>query len=75
MFAGKDAIPGNGPLGATVPAAVDSASVALARFGTRSLSDVLAPAIQLADGFPMYEFLHHYLETASAGVASRTTGR
>jgi gamma-glutamyltranspeptidase/glutathione hydrolase len=63
MFAGKDAIPGNGPLGATVPAAVDSASVALARFGTRSLSDVLAPAIRLADAFPMYEFLHHYLET------------
>ena len=66
MFAGKDAIPGNGPLGATVPAAVDSASVALARFGTKSLSDVLAPAIRLADGFPMYEFLHHYLETERA---------
>src|SRR5215217_1920918 len=25
LFAGKDAIPGNGPLGATLPAAVDSA--------------------------------------------------
>ncbi len=66
MFAGKDSIPGNGPLGGTVPAAVDSASVALARFGTKSLADVLAPAIRLADGFPMYEFLHHYLETERA---------
>jgi len=63
LFAGKDAIPGNGPLGATLPAAVDSASIALAKFGTRSLAEVLQPAIDLADGFPMYEFLHHYLET------------
>ena len=63
MFAGKDAIPGNGPLGATLPAAVDSASMALAKYGAKSLSDVLQPAIELADGFPMYEFLHHYLET------------
>jgi gamma-glutamyltranspeptidase/glutathione hydrolase len=67
LFAGKDAIPGNGPLGATLPAAVDSASIALAKYGTRSLADVLQPAIALADGFPMYEFLHHYLETERAG--------
>ena len=66
MFAGKDAIPGNGPLGATLPAAVDSAAIALATYGTKSLSDVLQPAIALADGFPMYEFLHHYLETERA---------
>ena len=63
LFAGKDAIPGNGPLGATLPAAVDSASIALATYGTKSLSEVLQPAIELADGFPMYEFLHHYLES------------
>ena len=66
MFAGKDAIPGNGPLGATLPAAVDSAAIALAKYGTKSLSDVLQPAIALADGFPMYEFLHRYLETERA---------
>jgi gamma-glutamyltranspeptidase/glutathione hydrolase len=63
LFAGKDVIPGNGPLGATIPAAVDSAAIALAKYGTKSLSDVLQPAIELADGFPMYEFLHHYFET------------
>ncbi|HEX9365577.1 MAG TPA: gamma-glutamyltransferase family protein [Vicinamibacterales bacterium] len=66
LFAGKDVIPGNGPLGATLPAAVDSASIALATYGTKSLSDVLQPAIALADGFAMYEFLHHYLETERA---------
>ena len=61
LFAGQDAIPGNGPLGATLPAAVDSAAIALSKYGTKSLADVLQPAIELADGFPMYEFLRHYL--------------
>ena len=63
LFPGRAAPPGNGPLAATVPAVVDSAALALAQFGTRSLSDVLAPAIALADGFPMYEFLRRYLES------------
>ena len=66
LFAGKDVIPANGPLGATLPAAVDSASIALAKYGTRSLSEVLQPAIELADGFPMYDFLHHYLQSERA---------
>ena len=63
MFAGKTAIPGNGPLGATIPAVVDAAALALERYGTKSLSDVLAPAIALADGFPMYDFLRNYLQS------------
>jgi gamma-glutamyltranspeptidase/glutathione hydrolase len=61
MFAGQKAIPGNGPNGATIPAFVDAAALALEKYGTRSLSDVLAPAIELADGFPMYKFLENYL--------------
>jgi gamma-glutamyltranspeptidase/glutathione hydrolase len=63
MFAGQKAIPGNGPNGATIPAVVDAASLALEKFGTKSLSDALAPAIALADGFPMYEFLRNYLQS------------
>ena len=63
LFAGREAIPGNGPLGATIPAVVDAAAIALAQFGTRSLGEALAPAIALADGFPMYEFLHRYLQS------------
>lgn len=63
MFAGHAAVPGNGPLGATIPAVVDAAALALQQYGTKSLSDVLAPAIALADGFPMYEFLRRYLES------------
>jgi gamma-glutamyltranspeptidase/glutathione hydrolase len=66
LFEGRAAIPGNGPLGATIPAVVDAAAVALARYGTRSLGETLAPAIALADGFPMYEFLRHYLESERA---------
>ena len=63
MFAGKTAIPGNGPLGATIPAVVDAAALALEKYGTRSLAEVMAPAIALADGFPMYEFLRTYLQS------------
>jgi gamma-glutamyltranspeptidase / glutathione hydrolase len=63
LFAGRQAIPGNGPLGATIPAVIDSVALALAQYGTRSFGEVAAPAIALADGFPMYEFLRHYLET------------
>ncbi|HSL22508.1 MAG TPA: gamma-glutamyltransferase family protein [Vicinamibacterales bacterium] len=63
MFAGQRAIPGNGPLGATIPAVVDAATIALARYGTRSLAETLAPALALADGFPNYEFLRRYLES------------
>ena len=72
MFAGKDAIPGNGPLGATLPAAVDSAAIALTNYGTRSLGDVLQPAIELADGFPMYHLLHHYFESERAACEAYT---
>jgi gamma-glutamyltranspeptidase/glutathione hydrolase len=67
MFAGRKAVPANGPLAATIPAVVDAAAIALETYGTRSLGDVLAPAIALADGFPMYEFLSHYLESERRG--------
>jgi gamma-glutamyltranspeptidase/glutathione hydrolase len=63
LFPGKTAIPGNGPLGATIPAVVDAAALALARYGTKSLAETMAPAIALADGFPMYEFLSGYLQS------------
>ena len=61
LFAGRAAIPGNGPLGATIPAVIDSVAIALSQFGTRSFGDVVAPAIELADGFPMYDFLQRFL--------------
>jgi len=59
---GIDLIPGDGYLPACVPAVVDTWAVALARFGTMSFSQVLQPAIELAEGgFPVYEGLHENL--------------
>ena len=56
-FAAAGVIPGNGPNGGTVPAMVDSMCRALALNGTMTLHEVLKPAIELADGFVMYNFL------------------
>jgi gamma-glutamyltranspeptidase / glutathione hydrolase len=50
-------IPGNGPNGGTIPAVVDSMARLLQQFGTKSLAEVMAPAIELADGFPVYGLL------------------
>jgi gamma-glutamyltranspeptidase/glutathione hydrolase len=56
---GIDLIPGDGYLPACVPAVVDTWALAVARFGTMSFSQILQPAIELAeDGFPVYERLH-----------------
>jgi gamma-glutamyltranspeptidase/glutathione hydrolase len=52
---GVELIPGAGLLAAGVPAAFDALVTALRDFGTRSLADVLEPALQLAgEGFPMH---------------------
>jgi gamma-glutamyltranspeptidase/glutathione hydrolase len=48
-------IPSDGFLPATVPAQFASWCTALQRFGTRSLADVLGPAVEVAEGgFPVY---------------------
>src|SRR5439155_8922688 len=61
MFAARGLVPGNGPLGATIPAMLDAMAVALETKGTMRLEQVIQPAIELADGFPMYEFLRNFL--------------
>lgn len=61
LFAKEGRPPSNGPLGATLPAMVDAMALALETKGTMRLEQVMQPAIELADGFPMYEFLRHYL--------------
>ncbi|HMA12862.1 MAG TPA: gamma-glutamyltransferase, partial [Steroidobacteraceae bacterium] len=57
FFRPMGVIPGNGPNGGTIPAVVDSMARTLQEFGTRSLAEVLAPAIELAGGFPVYGVL------------------
>lgn len=56
-------IPSTGPLSATVPAVLDACVVALDRFGTKSLAEVMQPAIELADGFPIDELRVQYIKT------------
>ena len=52
----KDWVPVVGILSTLVPGMVDAAIVAERDFGTKSFSEVLQPAIELADGFPLDEF-------------------
>jgi gamma-glutamyltranspeptidase/glutathione hydrolase len=63
-----DPIPGDGFLSATVPAMFGSWALALMRFGTLTLKDVLEPAIDYTEsGFPVYPGLRN----AIAGLAKR----
>src|SRR6266852_5706087 len=56
-------IPSTGPLAATVPAVLDACVTALDQFGTKSLSEVMQPAIELADGSPIDELRVQYIKT------------
>src|ERR671932_952356 len=57
---GISLIPSDGFLPATAPAQFAAWCTALQHFGTASLADVLAPAVDLAEGgFPMYAALHN----------------
>jgi gamma-glutamyltranspeptidase/glutathione hydrolase len=46
-------IPSFGPLSAIVPGAIDSILLALEKYGTMNLAEVIQPAIDLAQGFPL----------------------
>lgn len=58
-------IPSTGPLAATVPAVLDACVTALDQFGTKTLAEVMLPAIELADGFPIDELRVQYIKTRS----------
>jgi gamma-glutamyltranspeptidase / glutathione hydrolase len=61
LFAKDGRPPSNGPLGATIPAMLDAMAIALETKGTMRFEQVMQPAIELADGFPMYAFLRGYM--------------
>ena len=54
--------PEYGPLAAVTPGTPGGLMVMLAEFGTMSLKDVLAPAIQMADGYPIEQQLVSTIE-------------
>jgi gamma-glutamyltranspeptidase/glutathione hydrolase len=55
-------IPSTGILPATVPGVLDAVVTALDKFGTKTLGQVMQPAIELADGFPIDELRVEYIE-------------
>jgi gamma-glutamyltranspeptidase/glutathione hydrolase len=64
---GIDRMPGSGPLSVTVPGAVSAWAEALDRYGTISLAQALAPAIEIArDGFMVTTTLADDLRNSSA---------
>jgi gamma-glutamyltranspeptidase/glutathione hydrolase len=67
-------IPTNGPNAGTVPAVVDALALALEEFGTLGFAEVLQPAIELADGFPWYEFLARVLRVHLDAVRAHPSG-
>ena len=65
LFDAESGIPGVGPLAAVVPSVVDGCVLALQRYGSRSFCEVSAPALELAQGFPMIEGLSESIEEAA----------
>lgn len=51
----KGIIPVAGIMPALVPSMVDAGLVAIREFGTKSFSEIIQPALELADGFPIDE--------------------
>ena len=55
---GRTRMPGGGPLAVTVPGALDGWQELVTRFGTRTLAELLQPAIRQAEeGFPVSEII------------------
>jgi gamma-glutamyltranspeptidase / glutathione hydrolase len=60
--------PEYGPLAAVTPGTPGGLMTILAEFGTMSLSDVLAPAIQMADGYPIEAQTANSIERQKAEI-------
>ncbi|AJY75146.1 gamma-glutamyltransferase [Paenibacillus beijingensis] len=62
---GYEQIPDHGPLSVSVPGVVDGWAQLLAKYGTMSFKEVLAPAIRYAEnGFPVSEMVAYYWSKA-----------
>jgi gamma-glutamyltranspeptidase/glutathione hydrolase len=71
---GLDAIPTSGPLSWSVPGCVDGWEHLRARFGTKPLAELLAPAIRYAEeGFPLSEVIAADWHAAAPALARAPT--
>ena len=69
FFGDADEVPGTGPLSVSVPGAVAGWQDALERFGTKSLAELLQPAIAYArDGFPVSWRLRSDIESQGGSL-------
>jgi gamma-glutamyltranspeptidase/glutathione hydrolase len=66
--------PPTGILAATVPAVVDGLLLALREHGTKSFEEVIAPAVEYADGFPMSEFLSSVIASRAEAIKEMPGG-
>jgi gamma-glutamyltranspeptidase/glutathione hydrolase len=70
FYTSKGGIPDEGPLSTSVPGAVGGAMYAAKTYGTKPLNEILAPAIEIADGgFPISEALAGQLKSGRAKLA------
>jgi gamma-glutamyltranspeptidase/glutathione hydrolase len=70
FYTSKGGIPDSGPLSISVPGAVGGAALAVKKYGTKPLGDILAPAIEIAEqGFPITESLARGLSGSTAKLA------
>ena len=70
FYKSKGGIPDEGPLSIAVPGAVGGAAYAVKTYGTKPLADVLAPAIEIAEGgFPVSEALATGIQSAREKIA------
>jgi gamma-glutamyltranspeptidase/glutathione hydrolase len=70
FYKSKGGIPDEGPLSISVPGAVGGAAFAVQKYGTKPLADILAPAIEIAEGgFPITEALARGLQSSKAKLA------
>ena len=70
FYRSKGGIPDEGPLSSSVPGAVGGAAYAVKTYGTKSLAEILAPAIEIADGgYPVSESLAAGIRSARDKLA------
>ena len=65
---GMEYPPAFGPLAATTPGTPGGLMTMLAEYGTMSLAEVLAPALELAKGYPMEEMTANNIERGKARI-------
>ncbi len=76
LYKSKGGLPEDGPLSVIVPGAIGGMELALQKYGSRPMSDVLAPAIDIAEnGYPVTESLAGSLRSSRAKLAKAASTR